>query len=85
MLDARRQDRAKDDYVRRLGAARTACVGNGRNDRLMLRAARLGIAVVQREGAASEALRAADVVAFSVSDALDLLLRPLRLTATLRA
>jgi len=85
VLGPRSQDRAKARYVRLLGAARVACVGNGRNDVGMLRAARLGIAVMQTEGAASEVLRAADIVAPSIADALDLLLHPLRLTATLRA
>ena len=80
-----RQGAAKARYVRALGAARTACIGNGRNDAAMLRGARLGIALVQREGAATAALRAADVAAASIADALDLLLHPLRLKATLRS
>jgi soluble P-type ATPase len=85
VLGAKRQDLAKARYVRGLGAARVACVGNGRNDRGMLRAARLGIAVIQREGAAAQSVAAADIVALSIADALDLFLHPLRLTATLRA
>jgi P-type E1-E2 ATPase len=85
VLDERNQDRAKRDYVLRLGARRTACIGNGRNDRAMLRAARLGIAVVQQEGASAEALAAADLVAPSATAALDLFLRPLRLKASLRS
>jgi soluble P-type ATPase len=85
VLGARRQDASKRSYVRKLGAARTACIGNGRNDRLMLRAARLGILVVQEEGAAAEAVAAADVVSPSIVRALDLLLHPVRLTATLRS
>jgi soluble P-type ATPase len=79
------EDRAKARYVRRLGTRAVACIGNGRNDRLMLRAAALGIATVQREGAALEALQAADVVVHDVCDALDLLLAPRRLVATLRS
>jgi soluble P-type ATPase len=85
VLDAADQTRAKSVYVRRLGAAGTACIGNGRNDRGMLRAARLGIAVLGEEGSAAAALAAADLVAPSISVALDLFLSPLRLTATLRA
>jgi P-type E1-E2 ATPase len=77
--------RAKAALVRRLGARRVACIGNGRNDRLMLRAAALGIATVQREGAAVEAVQAADIVVHDVRDALDLLLKPRRLLATLRS
>lgn len=78
------EDRAKAALVRRLGATRVACIGNGRNDRLMLRSAALGIATVQREGAAVEAVEAADIVVHDVRDALDLLLEPRRLVATLR-
>lgn len=79
------EDRAKARYVRRLGKRAVACIGNGRNDRLMLRAAALGIVTVQREGAASESVQAADVVVHDVHDALDLLLAPRRLVATLRS
>jgi soluble P-type ATPase len=85
VLGARAQDRAKAAYVRRLGAGSTACIGNGRNDRLMLRAAALGIAVVQAEGAARESVMAADVIVASVLDALDLLIEPRRLLASLRS
>lgn len=85
VLGTAAQSRAKAGYVRRLGAARTVCIGNGRNDRGMLLAARLGIAVLGGEASAAAALASADVVAPSIEVALDLLLRPLRLTATLRA
>jgi len=60
-------------------------MGNGRNDRLMLQEAALGIAVIQTDGAAKEAVLAADVVVTGILDALALLLYPLRLTATLRS
>jgi soluble P-type ATPase len=69
----------------RLGAGRTACIGNGRNDRLMLKTAALGIAVLQGEGAASVALAAADLIAPTITEALDLLAKPLRLVASLRS
>ena len=79
------QTQAKADYVRQLEAQKTVSVGNGRNDALMLKAAALGIAVIQEEGGAVETLLAADIVMRSILDALDLLLHPLRLTATLRS
>jgi soluble P-type ATPase len=84
ILAPRRQARAKLAYVRKLGASRTVCIGNGRNDRLMLKAAALGIAVVHEEGASAEALRAADIATRDVRDALDLLRERRRLVATLR-
>jgi P-type E1-E2 ATPase len=78
------QNHAKMAYVSQLGRNETVCIGNGRNDRLMLQAAALGIAVVGPEGAAVDALQASDVVTTSIQSALDLLLNPLRLVATLR-
>ena len=78
------QDSAKLRYVQRLGTVSCVCIGNGRNDRLMLAAAGLGIAVVQGEGAAVETLLAARVVTPDIGAALGLLLNPARLTATLR-
>ena len=79
------QTAAKRDIVRTLGAAYCVCVGNGRNDRLMLQEAALGIAVVQAEGTAVETLLAANIVIPSINDALNLLMNPRRLVATLRA
>lgn len=78
------QDQAKQAYCAALGVQGCVCIGNGRNDRLMLKAAALGMAVVQGEGAAVETLFAADLVAPDILTALGLLLNPERLTATLR-
>jgi soluble P-type ATPase len=50
----------------------------------MMDAAELGIAVAQAEGAAAQTLQAADLVVRDIADALDLLLHPQRLVATLR-
>jgi soluble P-type ATPase len=80
-----REAEAKAGYIQGLGAEGTVTVGNGRNDRLMLKDAALGIAVVQTEGAAREALLAADLVIPGIVEALDLLLQPQRLKATLRS
>jgi len=59
-------------------------VGNGRNDVAMMGVAGLGIAVLGPEGAPSSLLAAADIVTRDIRDALDLVLHPLRLKATLR-
>ena len=79
------QDVDKLDYIVQLSRKMVAAIGNGRNDRLMLQAAALGIAVIGPECTAAEALAAADIVAPNILAALDLLLNPLRLVATLRA
>lgn len=74
----------KRALVERLGEERVVAIGNGANDAGMLQAAALGVAVLGPEGLAAEAWRAADVVMASIYDALDLLLHPRRLVATLR-
>ena len=84
VLPAAGQDRSKARYVRRLGAKWTASIGNGRNDRLMIRQAALGIVVVQGEGAAAETVKAADVICPTVASAFGLLRNSDRLVATLR-
>ncbi len=76
ILHAGNQAEAKRDFVQGLGATHVVAIGNGRNDRMMLDAAALGIAVCGPEGAAAEALQAADVVVGRLVDALDLLLHP---------
>jgi P-type E1-E2 ATPase len=74
----------KAAFVRTLGADTTVAIGNGRNDAAMLQAARLGIAIIGPEGAATTTLLAADVICRSVIEALDLLLDDRSLIATLR-
>lgn len=85
ILDSGRQEVEKQRYVRSLGGLQTAAMGNGRNDRLMLQEAVLGVAVILEEGAAVEAFCAADVACVGIRNALQLLMKPLRLTATLRS
>jgi soluble P-type ATPase len=79
------QGHAKMAYVWQLDRTRVAAIGNGRNDRLMLQAAKLGIAIVGPEGASLDTLHAADVAVPHIHAALELLLHPLRLVATLRS
>ena len=84
ILEPGDQVAAKARLVRELGASRTVAIGNGMNDEGMLREAVLGIAVIGREGAARQALLAADLVVTSIEGALDLLSIPKRLIASLR-
>jgi P-type E1-E2 ATPase len=74
----------KAAYIRALGAEQVVAIGNGANDVLMFRDARFAIAILGPEGLAAAALREADVVVPDVGAALDLLLQPKRLVATLR-
>jgi len=84
ILPAGSQDVAKTDFVTKLDPVTVVAIGNGRNDHLMLGKAALGIAVILGEGAAIETLEAADVATTSITAALDLLISPKRLIATLR-
>jgi P-type E1-E2 ATPase len=74
----------KAAVVRELGPEHVAVIGNGTNDVPALEAAALGIIVVGPEGASGAAVRAADVVCRSAVEALDLVLDPRALGATLR-
>jgi soluble P-type ATPase len=74
----------KSDFVRSLDALSCVCMGNGNNDTEMLREAGLAIAVLQPEGVARAALDAAHILVPGIEAALDLLLHPARLRATLR-
>jgi len=85
ILSGKNQAQSKLAYIENLGRDHVVAIGNGRNDRMMLAAAALGIAVVQKEGAATETLSAADVVVSDIRSALDMLLFPKRLIATLRS
>jgi len=67
-----------------LDPTRTVVIGNGNNDQLILKEAALGIAVLGDEGMSVSAMQNADLVVKNISDALDLFLKPKRLTATLR-
>jgi soluble P-type ATPase len=82
--EAAQADR-KLEFIKSLNADKVVAVGNGRNDRKMLEAAAIGIALIQREGSAVETLLCADVAANDILDALALLQCPKRLVATLRS
>lgn len=74
----------KVDFLAGLNGSQTAAVGNGRNVVGMVHGAVLGIAVIGPEGCCAELIGAAKVVCHDILTALDLLLNPLRLKATLR-
>lgn len=74
----------KLEFVQALGSGQTVVIGNGSNDALMLRESALGICVVGQEGASFQAISNCDVLAVDIVSALDLLIFPQRLVATLR-
>ncbi len=85
ILQEGHQDEAKASFVDGLGANGVVAIGNGRNDKKMVELAEIGIAVISPEALAVETLSAADLVTNDILSALDLLLKPLRLVATLRS
>jgi soluble P-type ATPase len=78
------QDSSKLDYLLKLGKENTLCVGNGKNDKLILKESVIGIALIQDEGACVESLLAADIVCKSVLDVFAFFKVPDRMKATLR-
>ncbi|ADR34669.1 soluble P-type ATPase [Sulfuricurvum kujiense DSM 16994] len=78
------QDREKLTFIESLKSEYCVAIGNGRNDALMLSSAVLGFAIVQEEGMSAKAFASCDILFTSINDALDALLNPNRLIATLR-
>jgi soluble P-type ATPase len=84
ILTGKNHDIQKEEYINKLGVEAVVAFGNGSNDRRMLKAARIGIAVSLGEGCAIDAMMSADVFVTSAKEGLDLLLNPKRCKATLR-
>ena len=84
MLSGADHDRQKEGFVISLGSAGVIAIGNGNNDRKMLKTAKIGVAVCLKEGCAADAVQSADILTTSAVDALELLLNPRRMKATLR-
>ena len=78
------ENNQKLQVVLKQGKDNTVSIGNGCNDISMLKESAIGICVVGGEGASAEAMMASDLVVSTINDALDLLLKPHRLKATLR-
>ncbi|MGI5880344.1 MAG: HAD family hydrolase [Syntrophomonadaceae bacterium] len=74
----------KVDFIRNLPSENTVAIGNGFNDWMMLEEAALSIIIIGPEGCSTRTLTRADIAVTSINDALDILINPLRLVATLR-
>jgi len=83
-IEGGKEDAQKLALVQQLGKENTICIGNGSNDASMLKESALGVCALGREGASVEAIMSSDLVVSDINDALDLLLKPDRLIATLR-
>ena len=83
-IDGEHSAEAKFEFLKTIKPETTIAIGNGNNDRFILREAGLGIAVLGDEGISVSAMKSADVIVKNISDALDFFLKPKRLIATLR-
>ena len=83
-IPALTQDMAKLNFVKELGLNTCLSVGNGRNDKLMLKETILGIAILQDEGLCTETLLNSDILVKSIFDVFAFLKDSNRLIATLR-
>jgi soluble P-type ATPase len=74
----------KRDYIWLLGRNNAIAIGNGRNDEKMFGEAAFAIGILDTEGACVSTLLKTSVIFRSITEALDALLDPRRLIATLR-
>lgn len=74
----------KEKLIEDLGIEKTIAIGNGFNDRLMLKAAALGFCIIGSEGASTKAILSSDVVLGKIEDFFSLIEEPKKLIATLR-
>ncbi len=74
----------KLNFLKYIGNESTVAIGNGSNDVLMLKDAAIGICVIGREGASWDAINNSDIIVWDINDALEMLLNPKRIIATLR-
>jgi soluble P-type ATPase len=83
-----RHNQEKESHVKRNNPSQIAAFGNGNNDLLMLKTVKeaggLAVAVDNGEGCSVDAVLNANIFIVNITNALDLLLEPIRLKATLR-
>ena len=75
----------KKTFVESVGPDQTVCIGNGNIDVEMFKMCKISICTIQAEGATTRALFEADIVVTHIKHALEILLDPEKLIATLRA
>ncbi len=75
----------KAKIVKELGPEKVLAIGNGANDALMLKEAALGIGVIGEEGCSGILLKEADIIVKDITEALNIVLHPERIIATLQS
>lgn len=84
VLESENHTQEKADYIMSLNETSCVAVGNGANDKFMLKIAEIGIALMGDEGCNLETLLGSDIVCKNIHEALELFLYQKRLIATLR-
>lgn len=84
LLQKGKEAEQKLKLLEELGALKTAAVGNGANDYLMIERAALSVTVLGKEGAYPPLLKVSHLVVSTPEDAIGLFLNPKRIIATLR-
>ncbi len=84
ILSSKDHTAEKEAFIEELGSTSCVALGNGNNDAKMLAKAEVGIAIIGDEGCAKETFMASDILCKSISEALEFLIYPKRLIATLR-
>ncbi len=84
ILKSKNHTKEKAKFLKKLGKKKTAAIGNGNNDILMIKEAILSISIVADEGCSSKTLISSDIVCKDIKDAMKLFLKPKRVVATLR-
>jgi soluble P-type ATPase len=74
----------KKELVYKLGYSETVVIGNGYNDHAMFKQGLIGIGIIGSEGLAVKAALHCDIIVVKIEDAINLLLNPKKLIATLR-
>lgn len=85
VLQSKNHTEEKADYIKNLNETSCVAVGNGANDKLMLKTAEIGIALLGDEGCNTKTLLASEIVCKNIREALELFIYEKRLIATLRS
>ncbi len=83
VIGKEKQDEEKERFIQGVNGLAIA-IGNGVNDEKMFKSASLAFALMGQEGISTKSLLSSDIVFHHIHDALDLVLKPNRLIATLR-
>jgi len=83
IIEGQESEKGKFEFIKSLNLEKTVAIGNGNNDKIILKEAALGIAVLGEEGLSVSAVKNADIMVKNIFDALDLFLKPKRLIATM--